>query len=95
MANPVEGSDYTVQIESPETLVGATVTIEYRTPNNVVTEDIVPTDIDTEDDVITYEIDKSKTINGIWRFWAKIINAAGKTSYVNPPGVVKFDRRGV
>jgi hypothetical protein len=93
MANPVEGSDFTVEMESPETLVGATVTVEYRTPNRQLTVDVAPTSVDTVNDIVYYEIPKEDAMQGKWRLWAKIVNAAGKATYSNPPVEVFFDRK--
>lgn len=94
MSNPVEGSDYTVIMSTDEDLTGATVTVGYRTPANVVVEDIVPTNVDEVENKISYKLDDSITTIGIWKVWAKIINASGDISYVNPAVTVKFDRKG-
>jgi len=94
MSNPVAGQDYTVGMTSPESLVGATVTIEYKTPSNVITEDVEPTNVNTETDVISYKMTNEITTQGTWHVWAKIINSAGDITYVNPAIHVRFDKKG-
>lgn len=94
MSNPVVGSDYTVEMISPESLVGATVTIEYKNPQLVMTEGVSPTNIDTESNVISYKMTNDKTSEGNWKIWAKIVNSSGDITYVNPAVSIRFDRKG-
>lgn len=94
MSNPVEGSDYTVIMTTEEDLTGATVTIEYRKPGNVVVEDVTPSNVDTTENKISYKLEDTITTQGVWKIWAKIINSSGDVSYVNPAVTVEFDQKG-
>lgn len=91
---PIERSDYTINIEASEDLTGSTVTIEYRTPNNKIIDGVEPTNVDIESNIITYSMVNTITTKGTWKVWAKIVNAAGKISYTEPPQIVVFIGRG-
>lgn len=92
--NPVEGQDFIVNMDSPEDLAGATVTIEYRLPGSkVLTTGVTPTNVDTDINRITYLIEAADAVQGTWIIGAKIINAVGRISYVNPGIPITFDRR--
>lgn len=93
MSNPVECSDYTVEMISPEDLTDATVTIEYRKPNNTIVVDVTPTNVDVSTNTISYKIVCTESIQGNWKIGAKIVNSAGEISFINPAVSVTFDRR--
>jgi hypothetical protein len=92
---PIEGSDFTINIEAPEDLTGAAVTIEYRMPNNQILDGIEPTDVDEESNIITYSMANTITTKGTWKVWAKIVNTDGKITYTEPPESVNFKGRGL
>jgi len=93
------GTDFTVNMTAKDKdgnlidLVGATVTIEYKLPNLVLVEDIEPTNVDTDNSIITYKIHDSISVQGQWFIGAKVITAAGDIRCVNPRASVHFDRR--
>ncbi len=100
MSNPMAGTDYTVYMTAKEEdgslidLTGATVTIEYKTPNNQLTEGvalIIPVDIPTS--LITFKIQDTIAVQGSWEVGAKVVTASGDVRYVNPRVKVFFDRR--
>lgn len=94
MSNPVEGQDFVVIMISPEDLTGATVTIEYRKPGSrELVEGVAPTNVDTNLNKITYKILAADSVQGTWKVGAKVINAAGDISFVNPAVSVTFDRK--
>lgn len=90
---PIEGSDYTINIESPEDLTGATVTIEYRKPNNQIVDGVEPTNVDNN--VITYSMVNTITEKGAWKVWAKIVNKDGEITYTEPAESINFKGRGL
>lgn len=87
---PSVGQDFTVVFNSPETLVGATVTIEYKKPDRTIETNVTPTNVDTAIDQISYKIPKEDSVAGKWLVVAKIINAAGDVSWTKPPESVNF-----
>lgn len=97
---PMAGSDFTVNMTAKDKdgnlidLVGATVTIEYVLPSLELVEDIVPTNVDTDNSIITYKIQDTISVQGQWYIGAKVITLAGDIRYVNPRTPVYFDRRG-
>lgn len=92
--NPVAGADYLVALEAPESLAGATITIERRTNFGIIEEGIAPTLVDTTNNIIYYEIPSSDSINGgEWRVWAKVIKS-GKIKFTSPVVKVYFDEKG-
>ena len=97
MGNPAEGQDYTVNMTVPDTisLVGATVTIEYIKPDKSFTEGVTPTNVDTTNNIISYKIEDTDSVAGLWEIGAKIIESSGDVSFINPKVLVRFDRRSV
>lgn len=103
MSNPVAGQDYRVNMTAKTDdsgtrtivdLTGATVTIEYRKPDNTIVEGVTPTLVGTTGGEIEYLMPKTLTTQGTWFIWAKIINSEGKESYVNPAVNVTFENKG-
>jgi len=92
MSNPVEGSDYTIILQADESLVGATVTILYRKPDGTKVEDVTPTNVDTGTNEISYKIESTDSVEGIWAIQAKVVNSSGYISYTKPVATVTFDR---
>lgn len=99
MSNPMAGSDYTVNMTAKDEdgelidLTGATVTVEYKTPNNQLTEGVAPTNVDIPTSVITYKIQDTIAVQGSWEVGAKVITASGDIRFVNPRVGIFFDRR--
>jgi hypothetical protein len=93
MSNPVAGQDYTVSMATTESLVDATVTIEYRKPDLSLVVDVEPTNVDTDNNVITYKMPNTLTTHGTWRIGAKIVFANDDIGYVNPAVVVYFENK--
>jgi len=93
MSNPVAGQDFIQGFETTESLVGATVTVEYKKPNGEKTRDVVPTSVDTDTGIVTYLIPSTLSTYGMWLFQIKVVNSAGKISWSNPATKVFFDTK--
>jgi len=93
MSNPVAGQDFIVNMVTTEDLTNATVTIEYKTPNGTVVTGVTPTSVNVSAGIISYLLQDSITVNGIWFVGAKIVDASGNISFVNPPLTIKFENK--
>jgi hypothetical protein len=95
MSNPVAGADYTIHMITDVDLTGATVTIEYRKPDGSEQTGITPTNVNVSTGTISYRITKTLSANsdGEWKVTAKIVDAQGDTSFVNPSVSIIFDRK--
>jgi hypothetical protein len=91
MSNPIEGQDFDVKMQAPEELDGATVVLWYRTPNETLTEDVTPTDVNTTTNIITYRIDDAVAVKGTWIFGGKITNTDSDIVKIHPFSI-EFDR---
>jgi hypothetical protein len=91
MSNPIEGQDFDVKMQAEEELEGSTVVLWYKTPADVITNDVTPTDVNTTTNIITYRIDDAVAVTGRWTFGGMITNAAGDITKIHPFSI-DFDR---
>ncbi len=100
MSNPMAGTDYTVNMTAKDedgvlfSLVGATVTIEYKAPGVAQVTGVTPTNVNTTTSVISYKIEDTASTEGLWAVGAKVITAGGDVRRVNPRVKIHFDRSG-
>lgn len=77
-------TDLSISLNTYKDITGATsVKIAYRKPNNVLGEFDAVIENATEG-IIKYDITAPLSDEGIWFFWAKIINSNGKLMIGEP-----------
>ena len=95
--NPVAGQDLLLTIpvidkcEVPIDLTGATVTIKYKIFGKPTVSGIVPDSIDYPNGILTWNIPKAITVEGVWDISIDADGAAG-LSIGNKPIRIEFDR---
>ena len=62
-----------------ESLVGATVKVCYKQPLQTVTITTSPTLVFIDKNQVVYDLPKANnTTSGIWNFWVRVTDSAGK-----------------